>query len=68
MKEMRCMSYNDSKESPALLTRTNSTTRYAPFLYANSNSRIQRMYQVLKCFKFPQADRKQSWQFWLLGI
>ena len=58
IKEMRCMSYNNSKESSALLTMMNSANRYASFLYADSNSNIQRMYQVPKYFKFPQADQK----------
>lgn len=56
IKEIRYISCNYSKELSALLTRTNSTNRYTPFLYADSNFSIQRMYQVLKCFKFPQAD------------
>ena len=68
IKEMRCMSRNDNEQSSELLTRANSTNRYAPFVHADSNSNIQRMHQVPKCFKFPQADRKQGWQFWLLGI
>ena len=49
-------------------SRTNSTNVHAPFVYADSNSNVQKMYQVPKCFKFPQADRRQGWQFWLLGM
>ena len=68
IKEMRSMHRNDDVESSAISIRANSANKHAPFLYADLNSNIQRMYQVPKCFKFPQADRKQGWQFWLLGI
>ena len=37
------MSWNDSAELSALATSTNSANRYTPFLYAESNSNIQRM-------------------------
>ena len=42
--------------------------KYRAFCYAEDASLTRKFWMVPKRFKFPKADRRAAWNFWLLGM
>ena len=47
--------------------RTFVNGRYRALCYAKDGSITRKFWMVPKSFKFPKADRRSAWNFWLLG-
>ena len=58
--EMRGFMANRAEEKLVLASSTNNTNVCALSVCTEACSKVQEMHQVPKCFKFPQADRKQG--------
>ena len=41
--------------------------KYRAFCYAEGSSIVRKLWMVLKRFKFPKADIRTAWNFWLIG-
>ena len=60
--EIKGVVRNNSKVTSTIANNVgDDPNSFTPFMNMEPNSRMQNMNQVPKCFKFPQANRKQGW-------